>query len=475
MKTSVHPHIQRTLAAIVVTDAVGFSKRMSQDEDRALATINRDLQLISELCEFFEGKILKTLGDGVLMYFVSAVQAAACALEMQKTFASFIQAGKGSEHFTHRVGVHLGDIFVNQQDMMGTGVNIAARLESAANPGAICMSQVAYNVVKSRLDLDAVYAGELSLKNIEETVAAYHIWPAGVQTEGDIHKMLPRDDDTTQIIASPGTFSPTPFNVVLQALLTHPNSRRIKKLLYGTHKLTWENSAAVLESVSLKALLESLIDRNASLSECRQSLYQIVGTLNRQAEYAQVADLILEHLEDFYGQNCGQKYEQKIQNTEAPEKSAGALCREIANQLDQLAQRDRVRKMLYCLCNDRWENESDRLSHLPTTALVATLYQQIATSQALQNRLRAILLRLNRKATYAPIANAIFHACEVLYPSGDSPISLPSADELEDSPSEHTRLRQQKETAHHTNQWPTTPHSPIGIAALAPSGSPYSL
>ncbi|MGB3292333.1 MAG: hypothetical protein WBB01_04965, partial [Phormidesmis sp.] len=84
MNTPVHPQIQRTLAAIVVTDAVSFSKRMSQDEDRALTMINRDLQLIAELCEFFEGQVLKTVGDGVLMYFVSAVQAAACAVEMQK-------------------------------------------------------------------------------------------------------------------------------------------------------------------------------------------------------------------------------------------------------------------------------------------------------------------------------------------------------------------------------------------------------
>ena len=108
MNTPVHPQIQRTLAAVVVTDAVSFSKYMSQDEDKALAMINRDLQLISEVCEFFEGQILKTLGDGVLMYFISAVQAAACAVEVQKTFAGFVRNGQGDEHFTHRVGVHLG-------------------------------------------------------------------------------------------------------------------------------------------------------------------------------------------------------------------------------------------------------------------------------------------------------------------------------------------------------------------------------
>ena len=172
MNTPVHPQIQRTLAAIVVTDAVGFSKRMSEDEDKALNMINRDIQVISELCEFFEGKILKTVGDGVLMYFISAVQAAACAVEMQKTFIGYANGEQADEHFKHRVGVHLGDIFFNQNDMMGTGVNIAARLESEAKAGAICMSQVVYDVVKSRLELDADYIGELALKNISEAVAA---------------------------------------------------------------------------------------------------------------------------------------------------------------------------------------------------------------------------------------------------------------------------------------------------------------
>ena len=183
MNIPAHPQIQRSLAAIVVTDAVGFSKRMSQDEDKALSMINRDLQLIEELCDFFEGKILITVGDGVLMYFISAVQAAACAVELQKTFLGFANPPQAEEHFTHRVGVHLGDIFFNQQDMMGTGVNIAARLEAAAQPGSICMSKVVYDVVKSRLELDADYLGELTLKNISENVAAYNVWPLGMRPE----------------------------------------------------------------------------------------------------------------------------------------------------------------------------------------------------------------------------------------------------------------------------------------------------
>ena len=450
MKTPLHPQIQRTLAAIVVTDAVGFSKRMSQDEDKALGMINRDLQLITELCEFFDGKILKTVGDGVLMYFVSAVQAAACAVEMQKTFAGFILSNQTEEHFTHRVGVHLGDIFFNQTDMMGTGVNIAARLESEAHPGAICMSQVVYDVVKSRLELDASYVGELDLKNIQEAVAAYHVWPAGLRPPAT------ERGDSTEAVAP---LFITPINAALQKLSEHPNNHRIKKLLYGTHESIWENDLAILQSVSMRTLIESLTDRNATFSECRNSLYKIVGTLNRQTEYTRVADIILEQLKPYYTYATTASLSESdtdevtgpasISSGECDEPTAEslvlenpmeALYEDIAAHLDASMDKVRMKKMLYCLCHDRWENDGSRLASLSTASLISELYRQISTIQGLQNRLRAILMRLNRRAKYAPIANLIFDECQILYPEGDSQISKPGAVSIEDSAGENTQI-----------------------------------
>ena len=456
----VYPQIQRTLAAIVVTDAVGFSKRMSQDEDRALAVINRDLQLISELCEFFEGQVLKTVGDGVLMYFVSAVQAAACAVEMQKTFAGFAKTGQAGDHFIHRVGVHLGDIFFNQQDMMGTGVNIAARLESEAKPGAICMSQVVYEVVKSRLELDVSYIGELSLKNIEEAVAAYHVWPIGMRPDDS-------KEDTTEAIAS---LTLTPLNTALKALSEHPNNRRIKKLLYGAHYSAWENNAAVLERISLKMLLESLTDRSTSLNECRHHLYQIVGTLNRQEAYTQVAEVILNHLRTFYANPAhvpaAKEALSNASNVLAREPSGplrgpdegysvlsqpiATLCQDIADRLELTAEKIRLKKMLYCLCYDSWENDSDRIAQIHTSSLIKELRRQVTTPQALQSRLRTILLRLNRKAKYAPVADLLFQECQALYAESDAPLPLPSAIDLEESAADNTQINLRKKP---TQRW----------------------
>ncbi|PZO47713.1 MAG: hypothetical protein DCF15_18705 [Phormidesmis priestleyi] len=485
MNTPVHPQIQRTLAAIVITDAVSFSKRMSQDEDKALSMINRDLQLISEMCEFFEGQVLKTIGDGVLMYFVSAVQAAACAVEMQKTFAGFVKAGKADEHFVHRVGVHLGDIFFTQTDMMGTGVNIAARLESEAKPGAICMSQVVYEVVKSRLALDAVYIGKLPLKNIEEAIAAYHVWPLGMRP----------DEISGESTAAVAPLTITPLNATLKLLSEHPNSCRIKKLLYGTHQAMWENDEAVLESIPLKVLLESLTGRNPTMTECRHSLYQIVGTLNRQAEYTQVADTILDSLKAFYVVTSGinrppqnlpptdhqqqeslvetlsdksinglnQKSANPIANDLADDllpAPAVALYRDIADRLEQTPDLIRVKKMLYCLCYDTWENDDSRIAQIETLRLIETLlHQNVASIQDLQNRLRIILLRLNRKAKYAPIANIIFQECQVLYPEDTDHISLPGTSELEDSTADNTQINLRKKPDRQPDKQPDKPWS----------------
>ncbi|NEQ43842.1 MAG: protein kinase [Leptolyngbya sp. SIOISBB] len=170
---------QRTLAAIILTDAVGFSARMSVDEEDTLNLIHRDLGLMESLCQRFEGRVIKSTGDGLLMCFSSAVQAVNCSLEMQHQLTEIYQAIAPEQRLEHRIGVHLGDVFFKDGDVMGNGVNIAARLQTEAHPGGICISQIVYDVVKSRVELNAAYAGPLQLKNIQDPQPAYHIDPQG--------------------------------------------------------------------------------------------------------------------------------------------------------------------------------------------------------------------------------------------------------------------------------------------------------
>ncbi|WP_346289618.1 protein kinase domain-containing protein [Sphaerothrix gracilis] len=168
---------QRTLAAIVVTDAVGFSARMSADEEQTLTIIQRHLKLMEKLCLQFEGRVLKSTGDGLLMYFASAVQAVSCGVKIQQQLVQLNQQEPPKQRLAHRIGIHLGDVFFSESDVMGNGVNIAARLQTVAQPGCLCISQLVYDVVKSRLTLHAIDAGPLKLKNIQEAVPAYHVSP----------------------------------------------------------------------------------------------------------------------------------------------------------------------------------------------------------------------------------------------------------------------------------------------------------
>ncbi len=166
---------QRSLAAIVFTDVVSFSALMQNDEETTLRLLHRDFAAMRQICAEHQGSVLKTTGDGLLLYFSSAVQAVACALAMQRLFAEQARSQPAKETLTHRVGIHLGDVFVNDQDVMGDGVNIAARLQAEAQPGGICISQTVYDVVKNKLALHVTRLGPRELKNISQAIPIYRL------------------------------------------------------------------------------------------------------------------------------------------------------------------------------------------------------------------------------------------------------------------------------------------------------------
>ena len=166
---------QRSLAAIVFTDVVSFSARMQADEEKTLELLKRDFDAMREICTQHEGSVLKTTGDGLLLYYSSAVQAVACALAMQRFFAEQAKTRPAEQSLVHRLGIHLGDVFVNEQDVMGDGVNIAARLQAEAEPGGICISQTVYDVVKNKLALHVTRLGPRELKNISQHIPIYKL------------------------------------------------------------------------------------------------------------------------------------------------------------------------------------------------------------------------------------------------------------------------------------------------------------
>lgn len=168
---------ESALAAIVFTDVESFTSKMAADEKHTLTLIHRDFELMNRLCQGFEGQLLKTLGDGLLMYFVSAEKAVLCAIEIQMAFATATTQLPERDILRHRIGIYLGDVIFSGSDVMGNGVNVAARLQGEATPGGICISQTVYDVVKSRLRVPVTYMGLRKLRGIKEPMPVYQIIP----------------------------------------------------------------------------------------------------------------------------------------------------------------------------------------------------------------------------------------------------------------------------------------------------------
>ncbi len=166
---------QRKLAAILAADVVGYSRLAGADEDRTLARL-RALRsdLVDPTIAVHGGRVVKRTGDGALAEFRSVVNAVRCAIEVQTAMVERNAGLPPERRIEFRVGIHLGDVVEESDgDLMGDGVNIAARLEGVAKPGSICLSEDAYRQVRSRLDLAISDLGETTLKNIADPIRLY--------------------------------------------------------------------------------------------------------------------------------------------------------------------------------------------------------------------------------------------------------------------------------------------------------------
>ncbi|RUW63806.1 adenylate/guanylate cyclase domain-containing protein [Mesorhizobium sp. M7A.F.Ca.US.008.03.1.1] len=167
----------RKIAAILVSDVVGYSRLAGADEDRILARL-RALRsdLIDPTIAVHRGRVVKRTGDGSLVEFSSVVEAVRCAIEVQNAMLERNAGVPDDRRIEFRIGIHLGDVVQERDgDLMGDGVNIAARLEGICEPGNICLSEQAYWQVRSRLDLAINDRGAVQLKNIADPVRVYSV------------------------------------------------------------------------------------------------------------------------------------------------------------------------------------------------------------------------------------------------------------------------------------------------------------
>jgi TolB-like protein/class 3 adenylate cyclase len=178
MKQKQPARVGRRLAAIVAADVAGYSRLMGLDEVGTARTLREHRNVTDALVAKHGGRIVKTTGDGVLLEFPSVVDAVECAVAVQAVMAERNQGVPEDRRMLLRIGINLGDILIEGDDILGDGVNVAARLEGIAQPGGICISSSAYDQVRDKVPVEFTDLGEQGLKNIARPIRAYAVGPS---------------------------------------------------------------------------------------------------------------------------------------------------------------------------------------------------------------------------------------------------------------------------------------------------------
>jgi TolB-like protein/class 3 adenylate cyclase len=192
----------RKLAAILAADVVGYSRMMGEDEAGAAALVRERRETVQPIIAAHSGRLFKTTGDGMFIEFPSVVAAVECALAMQSQMAAGNEGAPEAKRVLYRIGVHLGDVLVEGEDILGDGVNITSRLEGVAEAGGVCISGAAYEHVRGRVEAEFIDLGEKALKNIARPVRVY-----AVRIEADGSQSAPPP--------APSEFGPPRLSIVV--------------------------------------------------------------------------------------------------------------------------------------------------------------------------------------------------------------------------------------------------------------------
>ena len=203
--------VRRKLTTILAADAEGYSRIMAADEVRGVGALRHARGIFSRLIDRHDGRIANTAGDGLIAEFPSVVEAVQCAVEIQNELAPADHEEGAPLQF--RIGIHLGDVILDGEDLLGEGVNLAARLQSMAAPGGILISRPVYDQVHAKLAIGFDYVGERRPKNFSEDVAVY-----SVTTRANVARVRPRVrvEPAPEHPASPSAEHPAPDETRLQ-------------------------------------------------------------------------------------------------------------------------------------------------------------------------------------------------------------------------------------------------------------------
>src|SRR6516162_8419526 len=203
--------VERRLTAILAADVVGYSRLMAADEEETLAALKTLRREVADpKIKQHRGRIVNTTGDGLLSEFASVVDAVRCAVEVQCEIAARNAGVQAERRIEFRIGINLGDIMIDENDIFGDGVNVAARLEALAEPGGICVSRVVRDQVRDKLAIPFEDMGEQQVKNIVRPVRAYR----ALLAEKAVGPSIPLDTAETRALPDRPSIAVLPFHNV---------------------------------------------------------------------------------------------------------------------------------------------------------------------------------------------------------------------------------------------------------------------
>jgi class 3 adenylate cyclase len=169
------PSLERRLATILMADVVGYSKMVGENEERTIESLRGHREIFNEILKAHRGRVFNTAGDAILAEFPSAVDAVRCATEVQAALRTRNDHIPPDQRIVFRIGINLGDVIVQDGDLLGDGVNVAARIQTVAEPGGICISGSVYDQIQNKLSLQFRQMGEQTFKNIAQPIRTFSI------------------------------------------------------------------------------------------------------------------------------------------------------------------------------------------------------------------------------------------------------------------------------------------------------------
>jgi class 3 adenylate cyclase len=260
---------KRKLTAIFSADVVGYSRLMGEDEETTVRTLNKYKQMIFGFIERHNGRVIDSPGDNVLAEFSSVVDAVRCGVQIQEDLKANNEGLPENRRMEFRIGINTGDVIQDGDRIYGDGVNVAARIESLADPGGICLSRTAYDQVKKNLKVEYEYLGEYEVKNIDEPVRVYKVLMDSIPNDikKDLRQHKPASQERDVYPQSESGKAATPPGVF-------PKKPRISKTIWAFTGIVGLLLIAVLVLIWMPA---GIVQKSSTISQPMHKQITFVG------------------------------------------------------------------------------------------------------------------------------------------------------------------------------------------------------